>query len=146
MALNERKINFIRDEMVKGNLRDSEVQKLIGIMKRGGDPLEKIKMVSMQDELKKVKKKLVPTGFSAVNRAQKKWEEVVGFPLIEQTSVVKLKTGTMTIRVSSSALKMELEGYFSNELLEALSEGDSGIPVKKLKFIIGDTKRDDRAK
>lgn len=71
-------------------------------------------------------------------RARKKWGEVVGPEVEEQTAVESLKRGVLKVRVGSSALLAELDGFYKKELILAMASGERPVAVRDIKFVLSE--------
>lgn len=79
--------------------------------------------------LKDIKKRV-----SIDEKAQNKWEEVVGESIASMSRVVMFSRGVLDVEVDSSALLSELDGIYKNELKIAMGEGQNPIVVNHINF------------
>lgn len=63
-----------------------------------------------------------------------RWKELVGVPVSDQTRVVDLNRGILTVEVNSAALLQELATYYQREILETLREVDEFRGVQEIRF------------
>lgn len=65
------------------------------------------------------------------------WARAAGERLAGRTRVAHLRDGTLTIEVSSSAQKYELEAFQAPALLASLQADSEAPPVRRLAFRLG---------
>jgi len=65
------------------------------------------------------------------------WRRAAGERIATRSRVAAFRDGTLTIEVTSSAQRYELEAFQSQKLLTALQADTSVPPVRKLVFRLG---------
>jgi predicted nucleic acid-binding Zn ribbon protein len=67
------------------------------------------------------------------------WRRAAGERVAGRTRVAAYRDGTLTVEVTSSAQRYELEAFQSQKLLAALQADPAIAPVRKLVFRLGNT-------
>ena len=67
-------------------------------------------------------------------RVQEVWAEVMGNGVANYTESVNLQNGTLLVRLTSSALREELE-YGKEKMVKMLNEAMKGSLIKKVKLL-----------
>ena len=67
-------------------------------------------------------------------RVQEVWAEVMGNGVANYTDSVRLQNGILLVRLSSSALREELE-YGKEKIIKMLNESLNILLIKSIKFI-----------
>lgn len=86
----------------------------------------------LNDLLKPLEREVKKNERHPISNWQEVWVKVVGPELSAATRVKKFSNGFLEIEVDNSALKSELESFYSEELTQALKEE---LPTKKLRKI-----------
>jgi len=75
---------------------------------------------------------------SAVGKAKRKWEAVVGPELAAHSWPRSVRRGVLTVEVDSSGLLAELAGYRKESILDGMGREPEALGIRDVKFVLSE--------